>query len=61
MTFIQIGLGLKLGDLRESGETGDSREKEDTQRRYVITLYTRILSKFFDSTLHEVATLFSFS
>ena len=35
MTFIQMGLGLRiqlrLGDIRESGETGDSREEEDTK------------------------------
>ena len=39
MTFIQmgLGLGLRLGDIRESGETGDSREEEDTQWRQVIT------------------------
>ena len=42
MTFIQMGLGLGLG-LGESGETGDSREEEDTQWRQVIILYTRIL------------------
>ena len=48
MTFIQmgLGLGLRLGDIRESGETGDSREEEDTQWRQVITLYTRILRTF---------------
>ena len=48
MTFIQMGLGLGLGDIRESGETGDSRE-EDTQWRQVITLYTRILRTLADS------------
>ena len=36
MTFIQMGLGLelglRLGDIRESGETGDSREEEDTRK-----------------------------
>ena len=32
--------------MRESGETGDSREEEDTQWRQVITLYTRILRIF---------------
>ena len=36
ITFIQmgakgLGLGLRLVDIRESGETGDSREEEDTQ------------------------------
>ena len=36
---------VRLGDIRESGETGDSREEEDTQWRQVITLYTRILRK----------------
>ena len=55
-----MGLGLRLGDIRESGETGDSREEEDTQWRQVITLYTRILRQFADSayftSLHEVAT-----
>ena len=61
MTFIQMGLGLGLR-LGESGETGDSREEEDTQWRQVITLYTRILRTFADSAyifrdiLHEVAT-----
>ena len=30
-------LGLRLGDIRESGETGDSGEEEDTQWRQVIT------------------------
>ena len=49
MTFIQMGLGLGLGDIRESGETGDSREEEDTQWRQVITLYTRILRTLADS------------
>ena len=39
-------LGLRLGDMSESGETGDSREEEDTQWRQVITLYTRILRTF---------------
>ena len=28
-----LGLGLGLGDIRDSGETGDSREEEDTQWR----------------------------
>ena len=57
MTFIQMG--LRLGDIRESGETGDWREEEDTQWRQVITLYTRILRKFayfVRSYIHEVAT-----
>ena len=45
MTFIQMGLGLRLGDIRESGEMRDSREEEDTQWRQDITLYTRILRK----------------
>ena len=56
------GLGLGLGGIRESGETGDSREEEDTQWRQVITLYTRILRIFADSVyfvtpiyIHEVA------
>ena len=35
MTFTQMG--LRLGDIKESGETGDSREEEDTQWRQVIT------------------------
>ena len=35
--------GARLGYLRESGETGDSGEEEDTQWRQVVTLYTRIL------------------
>ena len=36
MTFIQmgLGLGLRLGDIRESWETGDSNEEEDTQWRH---------------------------
>ena len=50
MTFIQMGPGLRLGDIRELGETGDSREEEDTQWRQVITLYTRILRTFADSS-----------
>ena len=37
------------GDIRESRETGDSREEEDTQWRQVITLCTRILRTFADS------------
>ena len=45
MTLIQAGLGPRLGDVRESGETGDSRE-EDTQWRQAPTLYTRILRTF---------------
>ena len=51
MTFIRMGLGLplRLGDIRESGKTGDLREEEDTQWRQVITLYTRILRTFGDS------------
>ena len=50
MTFIRmgLGLGLRLGDIG-SGETGDSREEEDTQWRQLITLYTRILRTFGDS------------
>ena len=50
MTFIQmvVGLGLRLGDIRESEETGDSREEDDTQWRQVITLYTRIQRNFSD-------------
>ena len=47
--FTEMGLGLRLGDVRESWETGDSREEEDTQWRQVITLYTRILRTFVDS------------
>ena len=35
----QMGLGLRLGDMRESGETGDSREEEDIQWRQVIPEY----------------------
>ena len=54
MTFIQTVLGLRLGDIRESGETGDSREEEDTQWRQVITLYTRILRTFADSAFHDL-------
>ena len=46
---MRLGLGLRLGDIRESGETGDSREEKDTQWRLVITLYTRILKTFADS------------
>ena len=38
MTFIQMGLGLalglRLGDIRGSGETGDSKEEEDSQWRH---------------------------
>ena len=54
-------LVLRLGDIRESGETGDSGEEEDTQWGQVITLYTRVLRKCADSAhfwrvLHEVAT-----
>ena len=50
MTFIQmgLGLGLRLEDIRESGETGDSME-ENTQWMQVITLYTRILRICADS------------
>ena len=40
---------LRLGDIRESWETRDSREEEDTQWRQVFTLYKRILRKFSDS------------
>ena len=40
------GARAKIGDIRESGETGDSREKEDTQWTQVVTFYTRILRKF---------------
>ena len=42
-------LGLRLGDIRESGETRDSGEEVDTQLRQVITLYTRTLRKCADS------------
>ena len=35
--FIGMGLGLRLGDIRESEETGDSGEEEDTQWRQAIT------------------------
>ena len=49
MTFTQMGARAKTGDIRESGETRDSREEEDTQWRQVITLYTRILKTFADS------------
>ena len=44
-----LRLGLRLGDIRESGETGDSREEEDTQWKKVITLYTRIPRTFAES------------
>ena len=51
LTLIQIGLarglGLRLGDMRESGETGDSKEEEETQWRQVITSYTRIILRTF--------------
>ena len=40
------GTRAKTGGHSESGETGDSREEEDTQWRQVITLYTRILRTF---------------
>ena len=55
MTFIQmgLGLGLRLGNIRESGETGDSREEQDTQWIEVITLYTRILRTFAGSVFRE--------
>ena len=43
------GARAKTGGQRESGETGDSSEEEDTQLRQCITLYTRILRKFSDS------------
>ena len=43
MTFIQMGLGLalglRLGDIRGSGETGDSKEEEDINGDK-ISLYT---------------------
>ena len=54
-----MGLGLRLGEIRESGETGDSREEEDTQWRQVITLYTRILRQFADSAYFVSLTLSS--
>ena len=40
------GARAKTGGHSESGETGDSREEEDTQWRQVITLYTRIPRTF---------------
>ena len=53
MTFIQMGLGLalglRLGDIRGSGETGDSKEEEDTQWRQDISLYNIKLRTFADS------------
>ena len=53
MTFIQIGLGLalglRLGDIRGSGETGDSKEEEDTQWRQDISLYNIKLRTFAES------------
>ena len=51
MTFIRMGveLWLRLGDIRESWETGDSREEEDTQWRQVVTLYSRKIRIFADS------------
>ena len=53
MTFIQMGLGLalglRLGDIRGSGETGDSKEEEDTQWRQDISLYNIKLRMFADS------------
>ena len=49
ITSVQMGgLGLRLGDIRESGEAGDSREEEDTQWRQVVTYYTRILRTLAD-------------
>ena len=53
MTFIPMGLGLalglRLGDIRGSGETGDSKEEEDTQWRQDISLYTIKLRMLADS------------
>ena len=58
MTFILMGLGLalglRLGDIRESGETGDSKEEEDTQWRQDISLYTIKLRTFLADSVYFV-------
>ena len=60
MTFIWMGveLWLRLGDIRESWETGDSREEEDTQWRQVVTLYNRILRTFTGSVYFVMCVCF---
>ena len=46
---------MKTGEIRESGETGDTREEEDTQWRQVSTLYTRILRTVADSAYFVIS------
>ena len=46
MTFIQMGLGLKLGDVRESRETGERRIPNGDKLSLYIPEY--ILRKFAD-------------
>ena len=46
---------VKTGEIRESGETGDTREEEDTQWRQVSTLYTRILRTVADSAYFVIS------